>query len=201
MAEFLNDLNRLSKLFRMYKRVIILLLILAGMCMPVAGKNYVPVAKDSKIQFKIVQNKETGVIIRGTLGNIKGNISFDPAHPEKSNFDVTVGSETAHSSDINKDAQLKGIDFFDAAHYPVIRFKSVSIKQDRPGSMVYIADGNLTIKGITKPVHIQFTVLPKGADYLFRGLLDLNRLTYNLGKKDELAEDVSVFLEVMAHEK
>lgn len=49
-----------------------------------------------------------------------------------------------------RDNHLKSADFFDAAKYPTLNFKSTSIKKS--GKNKYKLTGNLTLHGITKPV-------------------------------------------------
>lgn len=81
-------------------------------------------------------------------------------------FDVTVNaskpdfsdavfelSATVNSIDTRveaRDNHLKSADFFDAAKYPTLNFKSTSIK--KAGNNKYKLSGNLTLHGITKPV-------------------------------------------------
>ncbi len=89
-----------------------------------------------------------------------------PGHFDK--FDVTIKSEkadfsdaqvemTAQVSSINtriepRDNHLKSADFFDAEKYPVMTFKSTSIKKLSKNR--YQLTGNLTLHGVTKPVTV-----------------------------------------------
>ena len=82
------------------------------------------------------------------------------------NFDVTITTTkpdfgdavfelSADAASINtevemRDNDLKSPNFFDAATYPKITFKSTSIKPD--GQNKYKLTGNLTMHGVTKPV-------------------------------------------------
>ena len=50
---------------------------------------------------------------------------------------------------------IQGEDFFDTAKYPTITFKSNKVKFD--GDKVVAVEGNLTVKGITKPVTLTVT--------------------------------------------
>ena len=54
----------------------------------------------------------------------------------------------------DRDGHLRGNDFFDMDEYPKITFRSTSVEQT--GHAEYRVTGDLTIKGITKPVSVDF---------------------------------------------
>ncbi len=164
----------------------------------VVAQHYMPLDKGSKITFSILQSQEKGLKIKGTIGNIKGKINFDPKHLDKSSIDVSAGAASAHTTDKSDDFKLKSADYFDCQKYPLIKITSTKIKQDRPGGAVYILTGNLTIKGITKPVSFQFMATPAAKGMMFRGMMHFNRKDFKLGPDGELPKDVTVFFEVMA---
>ena len=64
--------------------------------------------------------------------------------------DVVIDATTVDSGFPLFNKHLQGEDFFDTAKYPTITFKSTSVKFD--GDKVASVDGNLTVKGVTKPV-------------------------------------------------
>ena len=161
------------------------------------AQHYMPVEKGAKVEFSVMNQTSSGAVkVRGTLSKISGSIVFDPKHLERSSFNVTLNAATVHTGDAARDKDLKSADFFNAARFPSIHFVSSSVTQDRPGSVVYIINGNLTIKGVTMPARIQSTVMPTGKSYLFRGTMMLNRLMYNVGNKGPVGNDVTVFIEV-----
>ncbi len=63
-------------------------------------------------------------------------------------FSAEVGS--INTSNDMRDGHLKGADFFDAAKYSAVTFKSTSIKKAKGQN--YIIKGNLTMHGVTKPL-------------------------------------------------
>ena len=165
------------------------------------GQHFVPMEKGSKVEFSVNYHKDGNELVKGTFSNIKGDIIFDPAHPEKASFDVTVNAGTVNTGVPERDKELKHESYFSQSLYPVIRIKSTSVTADGRSGFIYILHGNLTMKGVTKPVNIQFTVTPSGTGYLFRGSFHLNRFDYHLGEKGPIDNEVSLFVEIKAARK
>jgi len=80
---------------------------------------------------------------------ISGTITIDRT-AKTGSVDVTIDANSVDSGYATFNGHLKGEDFFDTAKYPTITFKSTSVKFE--GDKVASVDGNLTVKGITKPV-------------------------------------------------
>jgi polyisoprenoid-binding protein YceI len=78
-----------------------------------------------------------------------GKIVYDRA-AKTGSVDVTIDAKTVNTGNALFSGQLQAEDFFDTAKYPVITYHSTGVKfdNDKPVSI----DGELTIKGITKPV-------------------------------------------------
>jgi polyisoprenoid-binding protein YceI len=80
----------------------------------------------------------------------EGRVNFDPANPEASAIDVTMKSANISTGIRDFDFLLKSPEYFNATQFPLIMFKSTAIRQlsDKTGQVM----GDLTIKGITRPV-------------------------------------------------
>ena len=91
---------------------------------------------------------------RGRFTDFDGTLNVDGVKPEKSSVDVSIKIDSISTGNPDRDKHLKSPDFFDAAKYPTMTFKSNSIKKSRTGE--YVAMGNLTIKAVTKPVMLRF---------------------------------------------
>jgi polyisoprenoid-binding protein YceI len=80
----------------------------------------------------------------------EGRVNFDPANPEASAIDVTMKAANITTGIRDFDFLLKSPEYFNAAQFPLIMFKSTAIRQlsDKTGQVM----GDLTIKGITRPV-------------------------------------------------
>jgi len=169
-------------------------LLLVCLSFNVTAQHFVPTAKDSRVEFRIYTHKNGNQLIRGLFPGIKGNIIFNPKQLSKSSFDISVTAASITTANTERDRDIQSAHFLSAALFPEIKIKSVSITSD--GSVVYILHGNLTIKGITKPVNIQFTATPNGNGYLFRGSFQVDRLLYNVGEKGDIDNMVTVFVEL-----
>ncbi|GAB4459573.1 MAG: YceI family protein [Armatimonadaceae bacterium] len=121
---------------------------------------------------------------RGRFTEFDGSLKVDGQKPENSSVEVAIKVDSINTGNPKRDEHLRGADFFDAAKYPYIRFKSNSIK--KTSNNAYIANGNLTIKNVTKPILLRFTptTAVKGPDgKLHAGMstsVSINRKEYGL---------------------
>jgi polyisoprenoid-binding protein YceI len=151
-------------------------------------------ANNSNVEFRVYNHKNGNDLARGLFPITKGNIFFDPKQLSKSSFDVVINAADISTSNKEVNKSLESKLFLSAATYPEIKIKSTSITSD--GNVIYILHGTLTLKGITKPVDIQFTATPMGTGYMFRGSFRINRLTYNVGEKGDIDDMVTLFIEL-----
>lgn len=80
---------------------------------------------------------------------ITGKITLDRA-AKTGTVDVVIDATSVNTGYPLFNTHIQDVDFFDTAKYPTITFKSSSVKFD--GDKVVAVDGNLTVKGVTKPV-------------------------------------------------
>jgi polyisoprenoid-binding protein YceI len=110
----------------------------------------------SSVVFSI---KHLGVTdFYGGFKQISGTVTFDAADPSKSSVEVTVPVEAVDTRNEKRDQHLKSPDFFNAAQFPTISFKSNKIEGS---GNTYKISGDLTLHGVTKPVTAEFK---KGAE-------------------------------------
>ena len=88
--------------------------------------------------------------VRGSFSGIKGSVTIDPAQPERGSVEAEIDVNTIGTNDEKRDAHLKSPDFFDAAKYPTMTFRSTKI--EKTGSNSYRVTGDLNLHGVTKPV-------------------------------------------------
>jgi polyisoprenoid-binding protein YceI len=88
--------------------------------------------------------------VKGEFGGPVGTASFDPKDLSTLRVDATIDARTINTRNPDRDKDLKSDLFFDVAKYPRITFKSKSVTVEGPGKLKLL--GDLTIKGVTKPV-------------------------------------------------
>ena len=84
------------------------------------------------------------------FGGAHGTITYDPQAPETSSVEVTLPLTGLDSFVPKLDEHLRGADFFDAARFPEARFRSTSVRATGEGRLA--VDGELTVRGVTRPV-------------------------------------------------
>lgn len=95
---------------------------------------------------------------RGRFTKISGTLDFDEAAPEKSRIKASISAASLTTGEALVDSTLKGADFFDIAASPVIAFKSIAV-QPHSATAAEVS-GEITIKGITKPVTLKVSIAP-----------------------------------------
>ena len=161
----------------------------------VAQNTFTPVDAGSKVHFTI---KNFAIKTGGDFTGLRGSISFDPSKPSISSFLVSVDAATIDTESEMRDEHLKEEEYFDVLKYPIISFKSTRVTTSSNAGRYYMF-GELTIKGVTRPVEFGFSATPKDGGYLFDGEFKINRLDYKVGEKSiSLQDNVEVHLKVFA---
>ena len=88
--------------------------------------------------------------VRGNFTKLTGTLQWDGKSVSAAAIEATVPVDSIDTREAKRDAHLKSADFFDAANYPTITFKSVSVEPSGPGKAKLT--GDLTMHGVTKRV-------------------------------------------------
>jgi len=114
--------------------------------------------------------------------------------------DVTIDAKSVNTGYPLLNEHIQDEDFFDTAKYPTITFKSTSVKFD--GDKPVSVDGNLTIKGITKPVTLTVTSFQAMPHPIMKkdaiganAVTKIKRTEFNMGKYAPYVSD-DVTLEI-----
>jgi len=91
--------------------------------------------------------------VRGQFGGVKGDLLYDPKNPSTATIEATIDCSTVNTGEPKRDSDLKGAQFFDIAHYPVMRFKSKRVETAGEGRLK--VTGDLTINAITREVVLE----------------------------------------------
>jgi polyisoprenoid-binding protein YceI len=105
-------------------------------------------------------------------------IRYDPANLASSTFDVTVTPASVQTGDSDRDTALPGKAFFDVAQFPEAHFVTSGFR--RSGSRV-IADGKLTLRGVTKPVSLEVIFKPHAGGATLDVAGTVKRLDFGVG--------------------
>lgn len=123
---------------------------------------------------------QQGTKFNGRFQTFTAVIDLDAADPTKGSIVGTVQVDSVNTRDHDRDASLLDKDWFNAKEFPEAKFESQSIEKAADGS--YQANGQLTLKGQTKPVVMKFTLTGADATAQFAGSLSINRFDFNVGE-------------------
>ncbi len=87
--------------------------------------------------------------VRGRFGTFAGSLTIAEV-PDDSTASVTIDAASIDTRDEARDAHLRSADFFDVEHHPQLTFVSTGL--NRTGATTFELPGELTIRGVTKPV-------------------------------------------------
>ncbi|MGB0678302.1 MAG: YceI family protein [Polyangiales bacterium] len=96
--------------------------------------------------------------VQGTFADVTGEVRLDPKKLKQSSVQATIKVKSINTGDAKRDDHLRGKDFFDAKKFPTMTFRSTQVRKAGRG---YAVKGELTIKGITKPVTLKVTEVTK----------------------------------------
>jgi len=91
--------------------------------------------------------------VRGQFNNVTGTIKFDPSDIGNSSVEAKIEMSSLTTGNEKRDEHLRSADFFDAAQYPEITFKSTKVEP--AGSNHGRITGELTIRGTTHTVSME----------------------------------------------
>ena len=123
---------------------------------------------------------QAGTTFEGKFTRYGTDIAFDPDHLDESHITVTVDLASAVTGDTQRDTALPGKDWFDIGEFPQAKFDTSAIRKLGPNT--YEAVGNLTLRGVTKPLTLPFTLQFDGANAHAIGHAGLMRSTFGLGQ-------------------
>ncbi|EPG65570.1 YceI family protein [Leptospira wolffii] len=100
--------------------------------------------------------------VNGNFKEFSGKFGFDEKTNALTGLDVTIKASSINTNDSDRDAHLKKGDFFDVDKYPELTFKVANADIKKGG--VSKVKGDLTIKGVTKPVVLNVKFLGSAKD-------------------------------------
>ena len=121
--------------------------------------------------------------VRGSFKEFEGTGHIDTANPANSSVSVKIKAESIDTGNADRDAHLRSGDFFENEAYPEITFVSTKVEKDGED---WVVTGDLTIKGVSKPVTVVFEPTGSAKDPFgnvrvgFEGTATINRSDWGL---------------------
>lgn len=129
-----------------------------------------------RISFSVGNGGET---ISGSFSKWTAKIAMDPGHPESADIRVDIDLASASVGDAYQDGMLAGDEFFGVAANPAARF--VAKGAEKTGANSYRASGTLTLKGVSRPQNIRFTLSGGSETRKVTGSATIARAPFGVG--------------------
>jgi polyisoprenoid-binding protein YceI len=100
--------------------------------------------------------------VRGRFPAVKGAATI-AERPEDSSLEIEIDANSIDTQDETRDAHMRSDDFFGVEDHPTISFRSTAVRPGK-GENEWEVDGDLTIKGVTRPVTVDVEFLGSNLD-------------------------------------
>ena len=130
-----------------------------GLSTPAFAAKYEIDAVHSQVGFSVSHMMVSTA--RGVFKDVAGTVDYDAAKIADMKVEAHIQVASVDTNNADRDGHLVSPDFFDAAKFPEITFVSTGVR--KASSKGFQLLGNLTIKGVTKPVVLE--VGPISAEY------------------------------------
>jgi polyisoprenoid-binding protein YceI len=141
-------------------RCAVICLIASAVLLPSLAQEQVPVfaitQEGSSVQFSV----KASVSIAGKFDKWDATLTFPSTDATSGVLDIKIQAATVNTGSGMKDDKLRSKDFFDVNQDPLITFHSTKIVQTGPTT--FDIPGTFTIRGVSKPETLTFTVTGKG---------------------------------------
>jgi polyisoprenoid-binding protein YceI len=162
-------------------RFAILCLLASGVFPSVSHAQEVPVFEITPTESRIKFDVKASVDIAGKFDKWDASLTFTSPDEMTGVLEITIQADSVDTGSGMKNGKLKGKDFFDVEHNPLITFKSTKIVQI--GHDTYEVDGDFTIRGVTNPEKLTLVVSGKGTGSgEIKGKMVFNRKDYGMNK-------------------
>lgn len=88
--------------------------------------------------------------VRGQFDKVTGTATIDEKDASKSKVNVSIDAKSINTREPKRDEHLRSPDFFETAKFPTLTFASTKVEKSKDGK--YLITGDLTMRGVTKPV-------------------------------------------------
>jgi polyisoprenoid-binding protein YceI len=138
-----------------------------------------PVFEVTPIESSITFGVDASVAIKGNFNKWDATLTFTSPDLSTGVLDVKIQAASVNTGSGMKDGKLKGKDFFNVEHDPLITFKSTKIVQTGPDT--FEVDGDFTIRGVTKQEKLVLAITGKGTGSgTIKGTMAFDRKQYGM---------------------
>lgn len=139
---------------------------LLGM-LPVAAQTYQIDPVHTSLVFR-VKHMNTAYVY-GMFRDVKGTIIVNEANPARSSISIEVDANSVYTANEQRDNHLRSPDFFNTRQFPTIRFASTEVRKvnETTGQV----RGNLTIRGVTRPITANVVLTGRGKNQQGRDII------------------------------
>jgi polyisoprenoid-binding protein YceI len=132
--------------------------------------------EESALSFRVAFEESA---VAGRFRSFIAFVRFDPHGPGSGSIDLRVDSESIITDDAGAAAIARQSNWLNVVRYPEILFHSRGIRS--LGGNQYVADGVLSLKGISRPLSVPFTWTDAGSAARLHGKIKIRRSTYGIG--------------------
>jgi polyisoprenoid-binding protein YceI len=126
--------------------------------MPASAQTYQIDPVHSSLLFR-VKHMDTAYVY-GMFTSMKGTVVVDEANPARSSINIEVDANSVYTHNEQRDNHLRSPDFFNTRQFPTITFKSTQVRRINANTVQ--VRGDLTIRGVTRPITANVTLTGKG---------------------------------------
>jgi polyisoprenoid-binding protein YceI len=161
---------------------------LAALCLMTSGAfallsqgQDVPIAAISKDDSSFKFFVKSSIPVSGTFDKWDATLTFTSSDVTTAVLDIKIQADSVNTGSDLKNKTMKGKDYFDVKHDPIIAFHSTKITQTGP--LTFDVDGDFTIHGVTKSEKLSLVLTVKDReDAEIKGTMFFDRKEYGMDK-------------------
>jgi len=169
--------------------------------LPAAAQTYTIDPVHTSLVFRV--KHMNAAYVYGMFRQVSGTVVVDEANPARSSINIEVDANSVFTANEQRDNHLRSPDFFNTRQFPTITFRSTQVR--RVNANTVQVTGNLTIRGVTRPVTANVVMTGKGKSPQGKDLVGFET-TFDIKRSDfgiryglpGLGDDVRVILSVEA---
>jgi polyisoprenoid-binding protein YceI len=163
-------------------RFAVLCVMASSVLAPVSRAQGVPVVVISKEGTSFKFNVKASIKVAGTFDKWDATLTFTSPDVTTAVLDIKIQADSVNCGGGVVEKTMKGKDYFDVEHNPLITFHSTKVTQTGPNT--FDVDGDYMMRGVTKPQKLTLTLTGKGTgDAEVKGTMYFDRREYGITKK------------------